>query len=415
MATHSARASFDAAAMDQPDGGWRDAKKDAKRKTRNRLSLNLNLSMDFSPREFEARPRPSPPSQRYSVGTGAAAIGDMEKRPVGRPRSFQAVMEEGRLLQEKLAELARSENARLYSTPPPVGGRPTTPASASSYESTLEDLSIPRGMSPLSDNFEYQASPSVSTPWQRGPLLESPQITSSRPTASRPAHKRQHSFFVMSPDDFERRLVSPPGSAQSSQPRPRPRPLSLQGAPPLSWKLTAELMQLGLGRRGSQSTHDGDETADTVDAVDTVDTTDPFLMDDPQEPNPGTTLYDPDTANTLRELWTTLSHPDNLKAVLQTTDARMLPPREVIDAIRQMLPSLRSMLEFALQCLCAGVAASVVAVQMALIAVMVVAYVVGDFLVPRRLLQAVSNLRPKTRGELVARKIKRAHTKRKTK
>jgi hypothetical protein len=156
--------------------------------------------------------------------------------------------------------------------------------------------------------------------------------------------------------------------------------------------MTSELIQLGMTRPAPRNDSDTADTDKDTQAL---------------APVPGSESG----AEMLQFLWATLSRPENVLETMRASERRLIPPREVIDPIRRTLPSLRSILEAIVQCVCAGVSASVLVVQIALIGIMVFAYVVGDIIVPRKTITSIINGN-NSKSAAIARKIRRSQSRR---
>lgn len=279
--------------------------------------------------------------------------------PGSKRSSMHAGTEQERVLQEKLQEMARSDNARL---------------SMGSLSYNVQELGISDGYGRtpkrqeghVKHNSEYSSTPSVLTgtvpylstvsghhnsfsaslaPASLAPTPIAPVLIASAPvapgapkTASPRWKKKDESVLVMRQDDIAKLEMSP-----KEDPGPN-RPGNIEGTV-LSWTMTQDLFKTAV-----HSSANG--------------------------------------AELLQFMWLMFSRPENLKETFTNGGSlsQVVPPKETVNALRQKLPKLLRIelvpkaFNLLRGILCTGFVLFVILIQVTLVTVMFLAYTIGDTL-----------------------------------
>ena len=257
-----------------------------------------------------------------------------------------ALSEQDKILREKLRQLARSENAKL-----------------------IEGLNISTGLSDDDDTAE--SSPvhrhNISIDSMDTPIHPNVVINQSMKSTAQISNKKlkrklkANSIYVMTDEDLEKlkQATTVETTTEPSKPGPS-RPGDIEGTI-LSWKMTQDIVKtsaksLSSAKRSNELAH--------------------FL-------------------------WATFSQPENFSDLFHdlvtiNQPLKLLPPMDVVQAMRNELPNLPILVVALLakvgnllkSCTCTGFAFSIIFVQVMLISIMVLAYVIGDIVIaPAKYLQ----------------------------
>lgn len=397
------------------------------RNARKRRSLNISLDFNWNEKPLITSPNRKPPSlefqgakdlrrthsqrsEKRSMDFENEFAGSKHKKGMNSPAngaqskrsSFQAVLEQEKMIQHQLQELARSENARLQLSEPAVVSsdttrdlgipsgpetRPMSPPSRSSspafFPSTTHNVNyfIPSH----SRDYSLQSNISSSTDATSPSLVGTSSLSSANssstsytstsnlatPVASRVKNNSKHfskklisqlkknenGMFIMSPDDLERlqnaaeELSVLRKQQEETEVYSGPQRPGDIGGDALSWQMATDILRL------STFTKDKSLLAPTRSPASSLDV--------------------------LKFLWATFSEPDNLRDAFHKN--QWIPPSDVVNSLKFKIPSPIGMYNLFMKLMCVSVSILVLFIQVILLGIMVVVYVVGDIvLIPGR-------------------------------
>uniref|UniRef100_A0A060T1H5 ARAD1C20614p n=1 Tax=Blastobotrys adeninivorans TaxID=409370 RepID=A0A060T1H5_BLAAD len=370
---------------------------------RKRRSLNIMLPLAFG----DGPPPLKSPDSDGSGVSGGAIVDTIDSRssktrkrwssidPVSSTTSSIFLSEQDRQLQEKLQQLARTENARLIeewsaksqpdssspdcSTPVEGGGlraspelvTPTSSASLRRHHSLSHHhrrrspggggFTSLSGLTAFSTSSQIPFSP-TNPPFNlangaadnsqghiRSRSMQSSTSNSPRPPKRTKGSSRERSIsrLVISDDDLQK--LDPDQLGLPEGPMGPSRPGNIGGTV-LSWKMTSDIVRASASSLAS-----------------------------PQQ-----------IAQLWQFVWAMFSRPENFSEAFRKNDGiTILPPAEVVESIRRGAPRIPEMAMGLLKSsgyvlskmACTTLAFSVLFVQMLLISVMLVVYMVGDVVV----------------------------------
>lgn len=282
-----------------------------------RFSNGLELSSTISSNSSWPS-RPSSPSMTEDIDDFQYHRRKSSSVNSSKRSSLHVSSEQDRLLQEKLQQLARNENAKLI-------------------DNCIEDLNIPSG-SPIDRDTSTVSGPKQIQRSRGSSLLSN----SPRPKKRQKARNTQSAsnIFVISDDDIQK--LDDPISSMDAIPGPT-RPGNIGGTI-LSWKMTSDIVRVF-----------------------------------------GKSALSPDLFLDLtRFVWSTFTKPENFTDFSFTDGVQLFPPRDLVSTIKESLPKMSDAL-FRLGYVLKSVgysvfSFSVILVQVTLIAIMLIAYVIGDIL-----------------------------------
>lgn len=359
-------------------------------------------------------------TKRPSLGSGVPSKSSTSNsnRWSTSSSSLRHTSEQDRLLQEKLQQLARSENARLYefektsSTPSSAANsRPTSftgpsvtiPSekrnsiniSAAFKQTHQRNLSLqpyfnsndkvptltePR--SPLRPTALSNAWNSVGSPVMSSLLSPASPVSPVMSAASKEA-ARASALAQLSGDIEELALGPSHQTLEISEGTPASnRRQSLQSPSQFVFS-TNEILNLGNGEEMEKIPN---QSSESEGALLPWRRTGDLAVVGSNIKSPGSLI------DVMHYLWVMLSSPDSAKDI-NLRKSQWLPPAELVtnlkDSVMQVLmqASLKNLADFFLElgkvlgrCACTGLAFMIIFVQVSLLSVMVIAYVLGDIL-----------------------------------
>lgn len=254
--------------------------------------------------------------------------------------SLHASIEQDQVLQEKLQELARSDNARLLN---PILDLSISEGFSQKYSSSSSNGASKghsrhhsaHSMFAFRNSSGHLSGHTFSSSYPKMPM----RARATVPSASRRWKRKDGSILVMREDDIVKleKLEPAPGS-----PGPN-RPGEIQGTV-LSWKMTQDLLKTITSGSGADATE------------------------------------------LLQFMWSMFSQPENVLETFKAAGSphHILPPKELVNGLRRRLPRILrlqlipQLFDLLKGLVCTGLVFTVMALQVALVAMMLVAYVVGD-------------------------------------
>lgn len=425
------------------------------RNARKRRSLNISLDFNWNEKPLITSPNRKPQSlefqgakdlrrthsqrsERRSMDFESEFPGSKHKRGMISPvngtqskrSSFQAVLEQEKMIQQQLQELARTENARLQSSEPaavssditrelgiPSGPetRVISPPSRSSSPAFFSSASQNANYFIPSHSRDYslQSNISSSTDATSPSLIGNSSLSSANsstasytsssnlatPVANRVNNtskhfskklisqlkKNENGMFIMSPDDLERLQnaaeelsVLRKQQEQTEVYSGPTRPGDI-GGDALSWQMATDILRLSTFTKEKSLLAPARSPASSLDV--------------------------------LKFLWTTFSEPDNLRDAFHKN--QWIPPNDVVNSLKFKIPSPVGMYHLFMKLMCVSISVLVLFIQVILLGIMVFLYVVGDVvLIPGRWIGNITTssilCKKSSTGKSIAKKLKKS-------